>query len=74
VGDILTIPEFAALSRRSLSTCYKWVERGVIASYRPSGGKVHLLQSDVEAFLSRGRRASSAERAVQADAALNGQA
>ena len=54
------------------SYLYKLMSLGRIPYYKPTGGRVLFLESDIEKFLSRGRKSAVYEISEQAEKVLNG--
>lgn len=70
----LPIPfkKFVEISGYSPAYVYKLVNERAIPCYKPRKGKLFFLPSEVRAFLTKNRQASSTELSEQADDILNG--
>ena len=63
--------EFLGFSKTYL---YKLIHLGLIACYKPQGGRVFFKQEDLQAFIFRGRRAADYELSEKADNCMVGAA
>ena len=70
-NDLLSITEAQVFTGYSKAYLYKLTCGGKIPHYKPMGGKVFFKREELEAFLSRGRRAADYELADKADAIVN---
>ena len=61
VNAPLNLKEAAAFLDIAVSSLYKLTMRGIIPSYRPSGGKVYFKKEELEAWIFGNRRSSRAE-------------
>jgi len=71
MSKYLTFEE--ALSRLPYrrSYLYKLMHERQIPYFKPTGGRVMFLESDVEEFITRGRKAAGYECGIKANAILN---
>jgi excisionase family DNA binding protein len=60
--------DFLSISRTYL---YRLVRDGRLTGYNPGGRRLYFQKGDLEAYLLRGRRASSEELRERAEAILN---
>jgi excisionase family DNA binding protein len=67
---ILTIEQAAALTGYSVDSLHRLCSKGKIPYYRPTGGQVRFLESELRAFLLRNRKAADYELAEEAEAQL----
>ena len=69
-GKPLTLDEAVEFTGFKKSYLYKLMHLGRIPYYRPTEGRAFFLESELRAFMFRGKRSADYELAEAADAAL----
>lgn len=70
-GPRMDSHEAALYLRCSLGHVYRLVHQGKLSYYKPTGGRLWFYADELDAFIARGRRRSSAELIAEADAQLD---
>ena len=70
----IRIKEVSELTGFSCAYIYHLVHRKSIPYHKPTGGRLFFYESEILAFLARGRNAADYEVSDMADAILNGEA
>jgi|GEM_PF-1172735 len=71
VNQYLTFEETLQRLPYKPSYLYKLMHLGKIPYHKPTGGRAMFLESDIEKFIARGRKAADYEIAEKADEILN---
>jgi excisionase family DNA binding protein len=69
----MTVSEAAKYLGVSVGTVYKFTSRREIPFYKPRGGRVYFLKTDLEEFIFRNRSAANYELNQKADRLLAGE-
>lgn len=69
-GGCFNLREAAAYTGYSVKYLYKLTSKRQIPFYKPMGGRIFFLKTDLDAFILRGRIAADYELAAEAESML----